>query len=252
MRGPGDHWGGPMDARELLIRATREGDLAAVGNLLATHPELADEPCDNGKTALHYAAEYDRAEIAARLLEGGATLERTTSWGQTAFEWAATMGSAHVADVLLQRGARGLGLVTAASLGKVEQLRELLAHGIDRQRDARSPLEPTVDEHWPADSAYARGDILDDAFYGACRNGHIEAAKLLEAYGAHIDAKGVFGGTALHWAAIQGHAEMVGWLLDHGADAMLRDEHFDGDAADWAEEGGYPEIAAQIRAHADA
>jgi ankyrin repeat protein len=235
-----------------LIRATREGDVAAVGNLLASHPELADEAGDHGKTALHYAAEYDRPEIAKRLLEGGASLEKTTDWGQTAFQWAATMGSGRVANFLLAHGAQGLGLVTAASLGMLEQVRQLLAHGIDRGRDARSPIEPTVDEHWPASSAYARGDILDDAFYGACRNGHVDTAALLEAYGAHIDARGVFGGSALHWAAIQGHATMVRWLLDHGADTTLRDERFDGDPADWAEEGGHPELARTIREHAGA
>jgi hypothetical protein len=50
-----------------------------------------------------------------------------------------------------------------------------------------------------ADSARAKGDVVSDAFYGACRNGHTAVAKLLLERGADVNAKGVLGGTGLHW-----------------------------------------------------
>lgn len=240
-----------MDSRSRLFRATREGNLQEVGDILSADPSLSNAPGEHGKTPLHEAAEYDRDDVAARLLETGASIESTSEWGQTAFEWAATMGSARVAKLLLDQGASGLGVVTAASLGMTEEVRALIARGLDLRRDARTPHRHEPDEHWPADSAYARGDILDDAFYGACRNGHVATAELLEAYGARIDALGVFGGTGLHWAAINGHEAMVRWLLERGANATLHDRRFDADAASWAEEGGHPELAKLIRRHLD-
>jgi ankyrin repeat protein len=54
------------------------------------------------------------------LLDAGADLEATTSWGATPFDWGATMGSARVADLLLARGAKGMNVVAAANLGKLD------------------------------------------------------------------------------------------------------------------------------------
>ena len=59
------------------------------------------------KTPLHWAAEHDRRDVAEMLVDAGADLEATTSWGATALDWAATMGSANVADLLVARGAKG-------------------------------------------------------------------------------------------------------------------------------------------------
>lgn len=238
-----------MDSTSRLFRATREGNLQEVGDLLAADPSLIHAAGEHGKTALHEAAEYDRDDVAARLLETGASIESTSEWGQTPFQWAATMGSGRVAKLLLEQGAQGLGVVTAASLGMTDMVRSLIASGLDARRDARTPHRHEADEHWPAESAYARGDILDDAFYGACRNGHVDTAELLEAYGARIDARGVFGGTGLHWAAINGHYSMVEWLIERGADATIHDRRFDSDAAAWAEKGGHAELAERIRSH---
>jgi ankyrin repeat protein len=40
--------------------------------------------------------------------------------------------------------------------------------------------------------------------YSAARNGHSQVVEYLLDRGAAIDAKGVFGGTGVHWAAING------------------------------------------------
>jgi ankyrin repeat protein len=54
-------------------------------------------------------------------------------------------------------------------------------------------------------------------------------------------------GTALHEAAIRGDAELVALLLEHGADATLRDRAFDATPAGWAEHGGFMELAELLR-----
>ena len=60
----------------------------------------------------------------------------------------------------------------------------------------------------------------------ACRNGQTVVAALWLERGADINAKGVFGGTGLHWAAINGHKDTVEFLVAHGADLTIRDTKF--------------------------
>ena len=71
-----------------------------------------------------------------------------------------------------------------------------------------------TNHHWPTDSARMKGDAISHALYGTCRNGHARRSPpcLLDR-GADVNAKRVFGGTALHWAAINGHKETVVFLM---------------------------------------
>jgi ankyrin repeat protein len=87
-----------------------------------------------------------------------------------------------------------------------------------------------------------KGDVISQAFYGACRNGHTAVAAFLLDRGADVNAKGVFGGTGLHWAAINGHKETVVFLVAHGADVTIRDTKFDSIPEGWAAEGRHEEI----------
>jgi len=59
---------------------------------------------------------------------------------------------------------------------------------------------------------------------------------------ADPNSGGFFGGTALNWAAVNGHENMVNFLLAHGADPRLSDEPFEATPAGWAREGGHPQI----------
>ena len=90
------------------------------------------------------------------------------------------------------------GLIFAARLGRVDDLRLCLNHGasIDVQ-DAcgRTP------------------------YFIACQEGHIQAAVLcLEEGGANIGRATASGLTPLHIACFQGHVEAVRLCCDHGAD----------------------------------
>ena len=76
-------------------------------------------------------------------------------------------------------------------------------------------------------------------------HGHIAAAKLLLERGAQINAiAGGFdySGTALHYAALNGHRAMVEWLIEQGADVTIRDTKVSGTPASWADYGGHPEL----------
>jgi ankyrin repeat protein len=229
-----------MNDPAAILQAAKDGNVDLVKRLLASDPRLAGATDDEGKTPLHWAAEGDRFEIAELLLGAGADLEAKASWGATAFEWAATMGSTRVADLLLERGAHGLDLVTAASLGKLDVVRASLDSGAPLPIVPRRSAPP--DDHWVADSAYMKGDAISHAFYAACRNGHTAVARLLLDRGADVNAKGVFGGAAVHWAAINGHQDTVAFLVARGADLTLKDARFAATPEGWAAEGGHDDV----------
>ena len=77
--------------------------------------------------------------------------------------------------------------------------------------------------------------------------GHTAVAALLLERGADVNAKGVFGGTGLHWAAINGHTDTVAFLLAHGADATIQDTKFHANPEGWAAEGRHDEIRELLR-----
>ena len=92
-------------------------------------------------------------------------------------------------------------------------------------------------------------DIINNAFVYACMHAHIDAAKLLLQKGAQIDVipGGFdFSGTALHYAALNGHQKMVEFLLGRGADASIKDTKVGGTPAGWAEYGGHLEIKSYL------
>lgn len=198
------------------------------------------------KSALHLAAETDQVETAQLLIDSGADIEALTSWGATPLEWAAVMGSSRVADLLLARGASGLTLIVAAGLGKLETVKSIIASGADLSAHRRRGAPETPDDHWPVDSAHIQGDVLSDALFAAARNGHTEVVEYLLDEGAQVDAKGVFGGTGLHWAAINGHRKTVELLVERGASLTIRDERFDSTPEGWANEGGHTDLVAVL------
>jgi ankyrin repeat protein len=216
--------------------------------LLDEDPELVHARGASEKTLLHEAAEVDAAEAARTLLDRGSSLEARCEWGHTPFQWAATMGSRRVATVLLDRGAAGLNLWTAASLGDLETVAASFQGTEPVPGSAQARLTVAPPDQWPADTAYRRGDVVSDAFYAAARNGHLQVARLLAEKGAQIDATGFFGASGLHWAALGGHEEMVTWLVEQGAALTARDPRFGATPRSWAEEGGHAEIAELLAA----
>jgi ankyrin repeat protein len=80
---------------------------------------------DLGKTPLHYASERDQPTDLARLLvEAGADMAKPNKAGETPLHIAAAQNH-EVAGLLLQHGAK-LDLNSAVSLGRAEQVRQLL------------------------------------------------------------------------------------------------------------------------------
>ena len=53
----------------------------------------------------------------------------------------------------------------------------------------------------------------------AAQQGYIETVALLISYKANIDEENIFSFTPLIYAILQGHIEIIIYLIDHGADA---------------------------------
>jgi ankyrin repeat protein len=232
-----------------IIEASKRGDAAAVASLLASDRSLANTKSDNDKTPLHWAAEKNHGAVAELLIDAGADIESQTSWGATALEWAATLGSKEVGRLLLARGARGANLFTAAGLGLIDDVRSFFASGRPGAAAGRGPRKGGEADELPPDAAVTTGDAVSDAFYVACRTGELAIAQLLLQHGADINAKGHFGATGLHWAAHNGHREVVRWLLEAGANPNLRDIKFHSTPAGWAIENGHRDLVKQIVEH---
>ncbi len=131
--------GGTADAD--LLEAARQGDARAVEARLRAGADPNDADGD-GMTALHWAAERGHAEVAARLLEGGARVDLGTRIGHyTALHLAARRGSAPIVSALLGAGADPNAVTTSSGVtplhlaaGAVDggaATRALLAAGAD-------------------------------------------------------------------------------------------------------------------------
>ena len=211
------------------------------------------------------AVSINNLPVAKLLLEHGAALDGTGSWSP--IEEALYWNSRDTLALLTERGARIRNLRIAAGLGRTDRIAEFFApdgtlkpeagridwpfgslDAIERSNhdvSTRHKLAERV-RAWSQD----RQSIVDNAFVYACMHGHIGAAALLLDKGAAINAipGGFdFAGTGLHYAAMNGHREMVEFLLERGADATVKDTKIGADAAGWAAHGGRHEIVELLK-----
>ena len=97
----------------------------------------------------------------------------------------------------------GSGLLAAAAAGRVQQLRSLLAEGVD---------------------VNARDGAGRTALINAAAGGNLRTARLLLAAGADADLADARGRTALMEAAAFGHAALVRLLIGLGTDLDAKDK----------------------------
>jgi cytohesin len=147
----------PADAPAATLKefnaAVVKGDESTISSLLVKYPGLANQRKDTGDTPLHFAADYNRASIAQRLIDGGADLNAVDNDGFTPLRIAAQQGYAEVASALIQKGAdvnahagdkKGwTALHLAVDNGKAGMVKLLLDNGADvniKGLDGRTPL----------------------------------------------------------------------------------------------------------------
>jgi hypothetical protein len=83
----------------------------------------------------------------------------------------------------------------------------------------------------------------------AARNGHIEIIRLLLQNGAVVNAKNNCGSTPLHWAASHGHVDILHLLVENGANLEAQDNGGSRALHDAADEGHLPFIQELISSY---
>ena len=240
-----------------LVAAARDGDTAAVRDLLAAGADV-DASAVDGATALHWAAHRDLPEIVRLLVEAGAEVSVTSRYGVQPIALAATNGSALVLQQLLDAGADPnasmpggeTALMTAARAGPPDAVRLLLRAGANP--NARDDLSGQTAVMWAAarnnaPAVHALAELGGDlhvrtagptpppsrsyfrsppptsftALLFAVRAGAIDAVRALLDAGADVNDTLSDGQSALVVAAANAHWELADYLLDRGADPNL-------------------------------
>jgi ankyrin repeat protein len=178
----------------------------------------------HGWTALHQTAYSNQTGVARILLAAGAPVEvEARGDGGTPLVAALFWGNRATAELLAERGIHPRNLRTAAGLGRLELLDELVTpdgtvvpeatakRGFYRPHSGFPAWRPSDDPQ----------EALDEALAWAARNDRLEALDLLVERGARPDAD-VYRGTALAWAAATGRPNAVERLIALGADPSGR------------------------------
>jgi ankyrin repeat protein len=213
----------PVDPKlTALIAAVRSGDAKAAGNLLAASPELVNARDRAGSSLLHHAAGFGNLATMKLLLERGADVNAANKRRSTPLFW--SLHDENKVRLLLDSGASINAATTdgrtplyqAASMpDALPILRLLLDKGSDPNVRTLTGMTPLM---------------------AACRT-NIEAARLLIARKAAVNAKNAANGTALMTAAQTGKPEIVRLLLEQGADPNIRTKRNESALADAATAG---------------
>lgn len=92
------------------------------------------------------------------------------------------------------------------------------------------------------------GKAIDTPLIGAASLGAEEVGLRLIEAGARADLPGLFGETALHWAALYGEDRLVAQLIP-GSDINLKDEKYNSPPLGWAIYGCYSPPSEKYRRH---
>jgi ankyrin repeat protein len=170
-----------------------------------------------GETALHWAVWRGRsATTVGILLDAGTDVNARRKDGRTAYALAVRSGQSETAALLESRGAdtemaaldRFLGTCAAADPAD-------LPHVL-----ADAPEIPLPAEY---------GRLLPELASSHCT----PAVRALLAAGVPINTPGDFAGTALHWACLNGYADLVEVLIKHGASLTIEDDTYHSTPAGW-------------------
>jgi ankyrin repeat protein len=237
------------------VKKGHEGQVTRLLNAQPLHSTLLEKATSEGKRLLAVAAEHGQLGVVRLLVQRGANLSATDREDKTALHLAATMGHEEVVRFLLSQEGQavppvstksiaGTPLMLASENGHIGVVQVLVQHreaqGSDAGLDERGKDGWTA-MHWAATMGHeevvsfllsrdtqavtvttkssARTPLML-----ASGNGHLGVVRMLvrhkEAQGLDaggLDERDKDGWTAIHWAAQDGHAEVVRFLLSKGA-----------------------------------
>ena len=146
-----------------IFEAAADGNRDRVSQILDSNPEAAKHWSADGFTALHFAAFFNRPDIARNLIRHGAEVDAAShnAMRVTPLHSAAAAHSREILRLLLEQGAspdaRQQGgwtaLHAAAQNGDAEMVRDLLQHQADvpaRNDDGKTPSDVAAEKGYMA------------------------------------------------------------------------------------------------------
>ncbi len=245
------------DGMTALHWAALNGDAELASMLLHAGANVGAKTRIGGYTPLHLAAQIGNASVIAPLIAAGAPVSAATTTGATALMQASHAGSTDSVRMLIENGADlnvkelangQTAIMFAAAADRVDVVKMLLARGADVSITSRvedfSALTMTndADQNGVPRAAPARGPGPDvpgvtrpfnyneligkhgglAALHFAARQGAMSTIDALIKGGAQVNQRGAGDQTSpILVAAINGHFDVVSYLLDNGADPNL-------------------------------
>ncbi len=203
----------PVVARYLVQRGCATDILlaAALGDDASVRRHLESNPhCIHTRVTEQYFPKRDPRS-------GGHIYIWTLGANKTAHLIARELGHEEIFHLLMERSADELKLSVACRLGDQTLVDALLTE------KPRLPSSLSDDEQ--------------RALPDAAMENNAGSVRLMLTIGWPVDARGQHGGTALHWAAFHGNAEMVRAILQYRPPLELHDRDFDGTPLGWALHG---------------
>ena len=205
-----------------LHKATAGGHLAAVRLLLAARASL-DMRSTTGATPLYNAASKGHTVVARALAEAGAVIDAPTTNGCTPLYIAAHNGFEGGCPGPGRGGLNHIELCNSCSVRLLQQPpawpQSLACLSRPTATPPAAPCAGTVAELL---SLGANPDLETSsgctALHAAALNGHAACVAALSAAGCDVDAQSQNGSSALHNAANGGHVAVVRELVAAGAD----------------------------------
>ena len=222
-----------------IITASQRGDVARLKELLAGGASASEVDPETGRSALHFAARENRAEVVSVLLESKADINATDRTGKTPLTLAAENSAVETTKLLIERGADinkrdqigGTSLTWACGLGGAATVKLLIDGGADLSVVDVNGLTPLI---WAAgigkpesvklilerkpDLSVQDGVTGDTALMRAVRSGKTESVKILIDAGADVGVRNRQGFTPVQMAAMSGNLEKVKLLVEAKAD----------------------------------
>eukprot|EP00794_Sanderia_malayensis_P003533 gene3533-4034_t len=216
-----------------LHLASLNGHIKVVGFLLENKALINLTGGRRNRTALHYASLANDVEIVKILIKYNPDQQVVDTMGYTALNLSS---GGEVCRMLHQNP---LSLCLASQAGDIEEVRSILeaqtsrksstneAHirRISRTASGRKVSQNVTESNFGLCLAVDQRNVQGHApLHLASAAGNLELVQLLVAYGACVDLPGGLDKwTALFYAALAGHSEVVGFLLAIGADPYLVD-----------------------------
>jgi ankyrin repeat protein len=225
-----------------LLEAVLLGNRSAVENFIALGADV-NAAEEDGTTPLMRAVHGRFTDIAKRLIDSGADVTARNRYGVTALYLTARGGDATTTRALLVAGIDAntslpggeTALMTAARSGHTDVVGVLLTGSNDVEALADLAGSTVATER----SGYA---AVENAGYGGTER------RTIQRHRADVNAREQrYGDTALMWAAVAGHVDVVRLLIEAGADVRAVDDE-GVTALHLARANGHTEVAAALLA----